>query len=126
GSAATETVGRSLLASLMALGDKAHDCRRDAPGDSKRFSALNGPGSSPVRPASCAMSTLQRNWHRMPCFGVTVAAGRMDCCRCFQKSEIPCRIGKASFVLRAWIGNSWGARIMSQRAWTAEGEIQVL
>jgi hypothetical protein len=44
----------------------------------------------------------------------------------FKKSEIPCRTGKASFVLRAWIGNSWGARVMSQRAGTAEAEIKAL
>src|SRR3982074_971242 len=59
-------------------------------------------------------------------FAVTVAAGRMDAAGAFKKSEIPCRIGKASFVLRAWIGNSWGARVMSQRAGTAEAEIKAL
>ena len=59
-------------------------------------------------------------------FAVTVAAGRMDAAGAFKKSEIPCRIGKASFVLRAWIGNSWGARVMSQRAGTAEAEIKTL
>jgi hypothetical protein len=50
----------------------------------------------------------------------------MDAAGAFKKSEIPCRIGKASFVLRAWIGNSWGARVMSQRAGTAEAEIKAL
>ena len=43
-----------------------------------------------------------------------------------KKSEIPCRSGKASFVLGVWIGNSCGARIMSQRAGIAEAEIKAL
>jgi hypothetical protein len=28
----------------------------------------------------------------------------------FKKSEIPCRTGKASFVLGAWMGYLWGRR----------------
>ena len=35
---ATETVRRSLLASLMAWPTRRHDCRRDAPGDRSDFS----------------------------------------------------------------------------------------
>jgi ketosteroid isomerase-like protein len=68
--------------------------------------------------ATAASKLLQNLQH-------TIRAGR-TAAGAFKKSEIPCRIGKASFVLRAWIGNSWGATVMSQRAGTAEAEIKAL
>src|SRR5438034_7320155 len=45
----------------------------------------------------------------------------------FEEAEVRARAScSASFVLSAWIGNSWRARVVSKRAGTAEAEIKAL
>jgi hypothetical protein len=44
------------------------------------------------------------------CFWEADGALRASEMGAFKKSEIPCRTGKASFVLGAWMGYLWGRR----------------
>jgi hypothetical protein len=43
-----------------------------------------------------------------------------------KKETSPCRIGSASFVLGAWIGNAWRVGVVSEQTGSAEAEISAL